>query len=320
MLNVFVHNNQKLTWHLYWKDLSHPFTTIGYSRTILVCYLSLWIFSWLFSKKQYLIAIISIVVLIFFDVVLRYAIEQLFVGPVFNLWQYYKDIPFGEYVTDNVFFSALGIFICFFLKIINDFFRNEMIKKEKINIELQFLKSQINPHFLFNTFNNLYGLSLTEPQKTPDAILKVSEMMRYMLYESNEEKVLLSKEITYLQNLIELQKMRYEDNTFVNFIVNGDVNGQAIAPLLLICFVENAFKHGEVLDSKSPLTIILNLHQNELYFHLRNKIHNRNKDKLGGIGMKNVRRRLDLLYPHKYKLDIKNDGVFFESELNINLS
>lgn len=207
--NVAVHHELRVTTELYLMDLSDPFTWIGYGRTILTCYLSLWVFSYLFNRKQYLFSLFAIVLLALVDVGLRYLIEQLFIGPVFGFWQYQQGISANEYLVNNIFYSTLGIFICFFLKIINDYFINEEIKKEKTYMELQFLKFQVNPHFLFNSFNNLYGLSLTDPQKTPDAILKLAELTRYMIYESNEEKVPLAREIAYLKNLIELQKLRY---------------------------------------------------------------------------------------------------------------
>lgn len=320
LVNVAIHHNLKVTNAFYLKDLSDPFTWVGYGRTILTCYISLWVFNTLFSRKQYLAAVLAIVILILFDITLRYVLEQVFMGPVFGLWQYPAGITLTEYVIDNVFYSTLGIFICFFLKIINDYFINERIRQEKNSMELQFLKSQVNPHFLFNSFNNLYGLSLTEPQKTPDAILKLAELTRYMIYESNEEKVLLSKEINYLRNLIELQKLRYEEKVCLEFTVQFEDEGQRIAPLLLISFVENAFKHGEVHDPDHPIEIILTLQGGLLYFYVTNKINKQNKDHTGGIGLKNVRRRLDLLYAGHYALTIQNDGNFYDSELELTLT
>lgn len=220
----------------------------------------------------------------------------------------------------TIFYSAMGIFLCFVLKIVNDFFINEQINQERVSMELQFLKSQINPHFLFNSFNNLYGLSLTEPQKTPDAILKLAEFTRYMIYDSNEPKVTLLKEITYLQDLVELQKLRYEEEVYISFTIAEHLSEYTIAPLLLISFVENAFKHGEVKDVNNPVIISLTIEENKLKFYVANKINNQNKDFSGGIGLKNVRRRLELLYPGKYELQIKNDGISYCSDLKLVLS
>ena len=318
LVNVAVHNQLKITPALYWKDLSDPFTPIGYGRTILTCYLSLWVFNYLFNRKQYLVSLTAIILLILFDVGLRYLVEQLLIGPAFGIWQYQQGIPFNQYIVNNIFYSALGVFLCFFLKIINDYFINEKMKQEKTNMELQFLKSQVNPHFLFNSFNNLYGLSLTEPHKTPDAILKLAELTRYMLYESNGEKVLLAKEITYLYNLIELQKLRYDEVVSLDLNIKFDDSGQLIAPLLLIAFVENAFKHGDVNDELHPVEVVLTVQTNHLYFYVFNKIsHAKNKDLTGGIGLINVQRRLELLYPDKFTINIQNDGQFYTSELDL---
>lgn len=320
LINVAVHHDLKITSTLYVKDLTDPFTWVGYGRTILTCYISLWVFNALFSRRQYIAAVLAIIVLVFFDIILRYLLEQVFMGPVFGLWQYHAGITKTEYLIDNVFYSTLGIFICFFLKIINDYFINERIREEKNSMELQFLKSQVNPHFLFNSFNNLYGLSLTEPQKTPDAILKLAELTRYMIYESNEEKVLLSKEIGYLRNLIELQKLRYEEMVCLEFTVKYQEEGKLIAPLLLISFVENAFKHGEVHDPSHPIVIELTLKNGALCFYVTNKINHRNKDHTGGIGLKNVRRRLDLLYPGHYRLLVQDDGNMYTTALEMTLN
>lgn len=318
LVNVAVHNQLKVTTALYIKDLADPFTWIGYGRTIFTCYVSLWVFNYLFNRKKYLVSLVAIVLLVLFDVGLRYIIEQSFIGPVFGLWQYHRGITANEYLVDNIFFSALGIFICFFLKIINDYFINEKMKQEKTYMELQFLKSQVNPHFLFNSFNNLYGLSLTEPHKTPDAILKLAELTRYMIYESNGNKVFLAKEIAYLHNLIELQKLRYDEVVSIDLNIKFEDNGQMIAPLLLIAFVENAFKHGDVNDALHPVEVVLTVQTNHLYFYVFNKIsRTKNKDLTGGIGLINVQRRLELLYPNKFTINIKNDGQFYTSELDL---
>jgi sensor histidine kinase YesM len=212
-----------------------------------------------------------------------------------------------------------GMMVKFFLDYLKTDDMKTKIIAEKNAIELAFLKSQINPHFLFNTLNNLYGLSLSEPDKTPDAILKLAEMMRYMLYESNTERVPLHQEIAYLKSFIELQKLRYDGVSFIHFEVNGILSTQQIAPLLLISFVENAFKHGDVYDAQYPLHMSLSFDRENLVFEVKNKIHRQNKDSVGGVGIKNVERRLELLYPKKHLLTVENDLHYFESHLEIEL-
>lgn len=320
LLNVALHHQFRVTAGLYWMDFCDPFTWIGYGRTVLICYFSLWVFSYLFDRKQYLLSVFAIALLALFDVWARYLIEQLFIGPLFGRWQYQQGITTGAYLANNIFYSTLGIFLCFFLKIINDYFINEAIKREKTDMELQFLKAQVNPHFLFNSFNNLYGLSLTDPCKAPDAILKLAQLTRYMLYESSEQKVPLSNEVIYLENMIELQKLRYSADLRIDFELRFKDNGQLFAPLILIAFVENAFKHGDFNDDLHPLEILLSVQTDYLYLYVFNKINpGANQVNTGGIGLINVRRRLELLYPGKFRIDIQNDGKFYTTELHVNL-
>lgn len=319
IFNVASHHEMRLNWPLFWADLTDPLTFIGYGRTILMCYFSLWLFDQLLQRRRYGLAVIVLMALVAMDVSLRYLIEQRFLGPTFNIWQYPSSIGLWTYFGENVFFSALGIFLCFVLKSINDFFRNEAIRHEKTSMELAYLKSQINPHFLFNTMNNLYGLSLTEPGRAPEVILRLGEMMRYMLYESNETFVLLSREIDYLNGFIELEKLRYPHEVNVRFTVEGNVNGIYIAPLLLICFVENAFKHGELRSREHMVTINLSTSDQTLYFEIDNRISHHSHDPGGGIGLKNVARRLALLYPDKHTLQIDQTTEQFRAMLRIDL-
>lgn len=319
VFNVASHNQMQLNWELFWSDLTDPLTSIGYGRTILMCYLSLWIFDRLFQWRQYGLAVLTLMGLIALDVLLRYVIEQRFLGPVFGIWQYPASMQLWTYFGENVFFSALGIFLCFVLKTINDFFRNEAIRNEKVSMELVYLKSQLNPHFLFNTMNNLYGLSLTEPERTPEVVLRLGEMMRYMLYESNAKFVLLSREIDYLNGFIELEKLRYPHDINVQFTVEGDINSVYISPLLLICFVENVFKHGDLRSPQHFITIHLRLLDKILHFETNNLISLHNHDTEGGIGLKNVVRRLSLLYPDKHTLKIYQKAEQFRVDLEIDL-
>ncbi|HET8830164.1 MAG TPA: histidine kinase, partial [Pelobium sp.] len=154
---------------------------------------------------------------------------------------------------------------------------------------------------------------------TPNAILKLSEIMRYMLYESNDNRVALDKEITYLKSFIELQKLRFKDDAHVVLEVEGQVADQKIVPLLLISFVENAFKHGLATDKENPIHINISVYEDNLMFTIKNKKNLQNKDQTGGIGMTNVVRRLDLTYPDKYKLSVENREHEYFSELYLNL-
>ena len=138
-----------------------------------------------------------------------------------------------------------------------------------------------------------------------------------MLYECNDNKVSLEKELQYLENYIDLQKIRFGDNAYIDFKVEGTVDGQKIVPLLLIAFIENAFKHGVANDPNSPITLLISLEGEHLNFYIQNKKHTNNRDAIGGIGLNNVRRRLDLLYPGKYNLDIRDEIDTYTCELSL---
>jgi LytS/YehU family sensor histidine kinase len=138
-----------------------------------------------------------------------------------------------------------------------------------------------------------------------------------MLYESNDQKVDLAKELQYLQNYIDLQKIRFGSKAFVDFKITGEVGNQKIVPLLLIAFIENAFKHGVANDPSIPIRMLINLDGTHLHFYIENKKHMNNRDLEGGVGLQNVKRRLELLYPYKYKLDIQDKPDIYTCELSL---
>jgi len=232
-------------------------------------------------------------------------------------------VTFWSYFLSTVFSSLVFIFLSIVLKFSVDWFINERVQRDlenqRLSAELAFLKSQINPHFLFNSLNSIYSLAYQRSDTTPEAILKLSEIMRYMLYESNDNKVDLARELQYLQNYIDLQKIRFGKKAYVDYVVNGTVTNQRIVPLLLISFIENAFKHGVANDPNFPIMLTININSNRLDFYMQNKKHQHNRDAVGGIGLQNVKRRLDLLYEGKYKLKINDEPETYSSELTLML-
>jgi two-component system, LytTR family, sensor kinase len=192
-------------------------------------------------------------------------------------------------------------------------------QKDKAKAELYFLKAQINPHFLFNTLNNLYSLSLSNSEKTPDGILRLSNIMRYVTDEVHNDLVPLENEIACISDFIELQKLRLNNKTTVNFTCTGaDVN-LAIAPLILLPFVENIFKHGISNNESSSIAINIAAKNKEVIFNCSNNIFNPTKNKSRqGTGIENVTKRLQNLYPNKHFLKIEADEKKFEVHLIIN--
>lgn len=205
--------------------------------------------------------------------------------------------------------------------------RNQQRKQREINLmnenlqtEMKFLKSQINPHFLLNAMNNLYYLATTQREKTPDMIMKLSEMMKYVLYETNAKQVLLSREVNYINDYIEFQRIKFEKQPDISADFSGVDGNKNISPMILIPFIENAFKHGNLDDDTGFVEIKLSTSAQTLHLLVRNTVSKGGtKDKTGGIGLENVKRRLEFLYAGQYKLAIKEEEHVFSVDLKLEL-
>lgn len=200
----------------------------------------------------------------------------------------------------------------------------EVLKAAVEESELQFLKSQINPHFLFNNLNNLYAYAIEQSPKTPDIILELSGVLRYMLYECKEKYVPLSKEIRQLENFTQLSQLQIEDRGRVNFQKRGQFRGYQIAPLIMIVFIENAFKHSQSSQSKDIfIDISVEIVEGgQLHFLCSNNYEQRtNTENLSkGIGLENVKKRLDILYPGTHELEIEQRKSHYRVELIMQLA
>lgn len=201
--------------------------------------------------------------------------------------------------------------------------KQENRQKESMSMELSFLRSQVSPHFMFNTLNSMVALARKKSDKLEPALIELSNLMHYMLYESDEEKVNLSKEIDYIQSYIDLQTLRFGHNVKIMFTVNKPLpSDPCIEPMLLIPLIENAFKHGIGLIEDPEIDIRLNVEQDELLLLVNNKYNDRTlvtRDKTSGIGLVNLERRLKLLYPHKHSLTAAKNGTYFKASLKLNL-
>lgn len=193
------------------------------------------------------------------------------------------------------------------------------LKSEKSKVELMLLKSQVSPHFFFNMLNNLYGLVGKDVTKAQELILKLSDMMRYSIYEGDNETVTLKEEVDYLKNYIELHKMRYRKNIEVDFNCNIDEN-KKVVPLLFIILLENAFKHGvENLREDATVTINFTSSENNIKFTIENNVDSsENLKSEPGIGLKNLKRRLELTYPNKHNLLFSSTENTFSAQLILN--
>jgi two-component system LytT family sensor kinase len=232
------------------------------------------------------------------------------------------DISFFYHEFLNKSFLIILLYVnCFYL--LPRLYRSEKQKKilenERLNAELNFLKLQINPHFLFNTLNSIYSQAHFRSEQTEHSILKFSRIMRYVLYDSAADKIPLSQDLEYISNYIDLQKLRLSKNITIAYDVTGPVNGLSIAPLLLITFIENAFKHGISYTAPSEIKIAIAVTGNELSLTVGNAITRSSRETAGGVGLINARRRLDVLYPGRHLLDVVENAHLYIVNLKIEL-
>ncbi|RYY57018.1 MAG: histidine kinase [Chitinophagaceae bacterium] len=236
-------------------------------------------------------------------------------------------IPRGAWmmtVNNSISSFLLILLIGGFIRLAYSFIRNQNEKKllenANLNAEVNFLKSQINPHFLFNTLNSIYSQAHARSTNTEFSILKLSELLRYVLYDSGENKVPLAKDLQYISNYIDLQRIRLSSRVTVNYTCTGNTSYLVIAPLLLITFIENTFKHGISYTQACVIDINISANGETIEMITRNAVTEKNNTGGGGLGLRNVQRRLDLLYPGKYVLDIRQAGTTHLVNLKIDLS
>lgn len=319
-------------WGSYFNDYNYSLKTnlIGFPIHMILCYTTVYLLiPNLLFKKKYFYFIVSILLALFLMVVLKFNLTYFLVST--NVWpegpsitndftlNYAMDMMIGElYVV--TFVTAIKITLDF----LKEHKRVADLEKTNLETELLFLRSQISPHFFFNTLNNIHALALEKSKKTSIVILKLSELMRYLLYETKKRRQTLENEILCIQNYLDLEKVRHDESLEVNMSVSGDIMGKKIAPILLLSFIENAFKHGVNKNiGFIKINISLEIKENFLFFKVSNPMPSPINAKshvnyIGGIGLKNVRKRLSLGYgTQDYDLNIKEEDNIFYVELKI---
>lgn len=268
------------------------------------------------SKRQtllYLIVSVGVIISI------RYSVEEIVYPWLFGFRNYYPNTTVLYYYIDNIYFAVLyaafGIVYFFVQSEHQHQLKQARLMLANKQTELSFLRSQVNPHFLFNSLNNIYSLVYHQSDQSLTAIARLSDLLRYMLYDTNE-KVPLQKELEYIEKYMELQQMRFESALPASMEITGNPGKAYIPPLLLIPFVENAFKHGDTSNG-NRIYIKLQVNEELVRFHISNAVSQRQKDTGGGIGLENVQRRLELLYPGRYTLQVQKTNQLFEVELEI---
>lgn len=276
--------------------------------------------------KEYLTFMVWLVLLVVFaafarrvmDIYITYPIGMLYTDRAI-FWDYgtaFRNLVFIYPVV------GLGTAIYLMSHWIRDYHLRTQLQQEKLRAELQYLKAQVHPHFLFNTINNIYSLSLDHSPKTSRSLLELSDLLSYMLYECNAERMPLKKELELIENYINLEKLRYSERLDLKFETKGAVDSVNIAPLILLPFVDNCFKHGAG-DTMTECFVHFDLEVNQgsLYLNLANSIpdkasaHSQNS----GIGLKNVKRRLEGEYPNQYDLEINEEQDVYQVKLKIDI-
>lgn len=283
-----------------------------------VFYLNAYVLTPRFIYKNKYAAYISILLVV-------YCTIMLFHGLFFTFLIKSKPFIFQRSASFNLTAFLLTVAASIIYKMTQDKSTSDKIvqqkQEENLKSELSFLRSQISPHFVFNVLNNIVALIRLKSDQLEPTVMKLSSLMQYMLYETDEEKVMLKTEAEYLQSYIDLQQQRFGSKVALNTLIEIDENMCTIEPMLMIPFVENAFKHGVGMIDKPQIDISLHTKGKVLYFEVRNK-YNENretKDKTSGIGLTNVKRRLNLLYGNQHELLISKKEGWFSVSLKINL-
>ena len=321
-------------WGMYFDDFSYSFQTnlIGFPIHMALCYTNIYVLmpSFLYSRK-YSIFVLLLLASIFTMVLIKFNLTYYLVSQ--NVW------PEGPEVINTITLSyaidmMIGeLYVITFvtaIKVTMDWIKEHKrvtdLEKVQLETELLFLRSQISPHFFFNTLNNIYSLAIEKSDKTAKIVLRLSELMRYLLYETKSKRQSLEKEIICIQNYLELERVRHEDLLEVNMNISGNINDKKIAPIILLSFVENAFKHGvnkNIGNVKININFIVD--GDFLYFSIDNPIpkateHKQQVISSSGIGLVNVTKRLALGYkPNEYDLKVESDESLHTVTLKIKI-
>jgi sensor histidine kinase YesM len=216
--------------------------------------------------------------------------------------------------------GVIGLVMRGFISSYNDITLKEELNKKNYEMELTLIKNQINPHFLFNTINNIDVLIQKDAIKASEYLNKLSDIMRFMLYETKGDKIELSKELTYIEKYIELQKIRSSNPTYVNYVLEGNANNLLIEPMLFIPFIENAFKHTENKSLENAIKIKITIHKEMIIFECENKfpVNSIHKSEQNGLGNGLIEKRLQLLYPTNHTLEITTSDNVYKVKLTLN--
>jgi hypothetical protein len=308
-------------YHFSWAVDFQPASVMFYANIIFCIYITAFVA--LNKRLPTPLKFVGIVCMFFFFIFSRYFFDQILELWLFGTTNYGLPLTFAFFFHDNLFLSLVVLAGGLFLRFMDDWLIHDRIRdhleKQNLRLELDFLKSQVNPHFLFNTLNNIQSyIYQDEKMKSIEMIGQLSDFMRFTLYECEEEFIGLHKEVDMLSHYVELERIRCEDRVDIDFNIQGTLSGYKIPPLLLMPFIENAFKHGAVID-KSSIVINIGMERDCLTLQVVNNFVSMGLGKSGGIGLQNARKRLQYYYPGKHQLEISSRGDVFSIHLKLTL-
>ena len=287
--------------------------------TFYICYLV--IIPKVFRQEKVYTAILSFFLSILCFATVRYLMEEVLLPVTFGFRNYNQGTGLLYYFFDNIYYGCINVFIAGIMWLLEKFgvieTERQKLEQERNEAKIQALKTQINPHFIFNTLNNIYSLVYQNSEKALPAIEELSQLLRYSTKDLEKNFIPLEKEIGYLESLIELEKLRLKNPELLMIEKKINYPNLNISPMLLVPFVENAFKHGDF--SGKGFTMKISDENQTLNFHLQNFKKQRSKDSLSGIGIGNVKKRLEILYPKKHELNIHETETEFSVDLKIDL-
>lgn len=321
-----------LRWGNYFDNYTYSLKTnlLGFPIHMILCYLNIFVLMpKLVFKRKYLLYLFFLVLLLMSMVIIKFNLTYFFIST--NIWPESPTI-INEITSNYAINMMIGeLYVITFvtaIKVTIDWLQEQKrvtaLQKIQLESELLFLRTQISPHFFFNTLNNIYSLAIEKSDKTPKLILRLSELMRYLIYETKSKRQSLEKEIICIENYLDLERLRHGSLLKTETKITGDISDKKIAPILLLSFIENAFKHGaNKTTGEVKIEIDFKILENFLYFTISNPLpetHNKSEsiEKSSGIGLKNVKKRLELGYkPEDYSLDIQSTNELFVVKLKI---
>lgn len=305
-----------------WKELIGPFSLSHMVYTVTTVLAAHFIvFRRFYQQRPIWKLVLALALLLTWFILFRYLLEEVIFPATLGYGNYNPKTTFRYYVVDNIYFGSIAILIGFVFFLLDEMFRNQKRQSELIEqnkqAELNFLQAQMNPHFLFNSLNNIYSLAYEQNPHTAQAVLKLSDMMRYVTYQRSAA-VTLANEMEYVHSLIDIEQLRHDHKLQIRIDISPEAAQAPIIPLLLIPLVENALKYGDLSDPADPCTLQVSRKDKKLHVMVRNRVSAVRTSSPGGVGLQNLQRRLELSYtPGSWQYRVEKEEQHYTTYLSI---